>query len=67
MQTVTSLSFKGQCEEAFTFYANALQAQNDGLMRYSEMPADPNMPVEPQYANRVMHTALSKDGKYVLM
>lgn len=67
MQTVTSLSFKWQCKEAFTFYATALDAKNDGFMPYSQMPADPNMPLAPEYAEWIMHTALSKDGKIILM
>lgn len=67
MQVITSLSFKWQCEEAFTFYATALQAKNDGFMHYSKMPTDPTMPIAPEYAEQIMHTSLSKDGKVILM
>ncbi len=67
MQLITSLSFNGRCEEAFMFYASALQADNNGFMRYHEMPADPNIPLDSQYTQRIMHTSLSKNGIMILM
>lgn len=67
MNFVANLNFNGKCEEAFNFYANALQAKIDGINRYKEMPADPNMPMDPAYAEQVMHASISKDGKMILM
>jgi PhnB protein len=67
MQLITNLNFNGKCEEAFTFYAEALQAKIDGFSRYKEMPADPTMPINAEYAEKIMHVSLSKDGKYILM
>ena len=67
MQFVTNLNFNGNCEEAFKFYANALQAKIDATNYYREMPTDPNQPMDPAYADKVMHSSISKDGKLVLM
>jgi PhnB protein len=67
MQFITNLNFNGKCEEAFTFYAEALQAKIDGFSRYKEMPADPASPLDPEFAEQIMHVSLSKDGSYILM
>lgn len=67
MQAITNLNFNGNAEEAFTFYAAALQGQIDGLNRYKEMPADPTMPLPAEYAEWIMHTSLSKNGKTIVM
>lgn len=67
MQLITNLNFNGQCEEAFTFYAQALQAKIDGFSRYKEMPADPAMPIPADMADKIMHVSLSKNGQLILM
>ncbi|WP_334186615.1 VOC family protein [Noviherbaspirillum sp.] len=38
MQVQPYLSFEGRCEEAITFYVNALGAEVDMLMRFSDNP-----------------------------
>ncbi len=53
MQIVTSLSFKGQCREAFEFYAAALGGEITAALPYSEGP--PDMPTKPEYKNWLMH------------
>lgn len=67
MHVVPSLVFSGDCEEAFLFYANALQANLSEINRYSSMPADPAMPLPTDIAHQVMHVSLSKNGKMILM
>ena len=43
MKIVTSLSFRGQCREAFEFYAKVLGGRITAAHPYSEAP--PDMPV----------------------
>ena len=53
MKIVTSLSFQGQCREAFEFYAKVLGGKITAAMPYGEGP--PDMPVGPQYRDWLMH------------
>lgn len=67
MQLITNLNFKGNCEEAFKFYATALQGELSEFSRYSQMPADPAMPLPANIANQIMHVSISKNGTMILM
>jgi len=53
MKIVTSLSFQGQCREAFEFYAKVLGGKITAAMPYGDGP--PDMPVSPEYKNWLMH------------
>jgi PhnB protein len=53
MKIVTSLSFRGQCREAFEFYARVLGGKITAAMPYAEGP--PDMPVPPHYKDWLMH------------
>ena len=53
MKIVTSLSFRGQCREAFEFYAKVLGGKVTAAYPYGEGP--PGMPVDEQYKNWLMH------------
>ncbi len=64
MDLATYLSFDGQCEQAFRFYAEVLGGQILMLARYSEAPA--GEPVHEGMANRIMHARL-KVGDRLLM
>jgi len=64
MQIVTSLSFKGQCREAFEFYAAALGGEITAAHPFGEGP--PGMPVNPEYKNWLMHCWL-KVGDQAIM
>ena len=44
MKIVTSLSFRGQCREAFEFYAKVLGGEITAAMPYSDGPADMEVP-----------------------
>ena len=46
MKIVTSLSFKGQCREAFEFYAKALGGKITAAYPYEGGPPDPSVPEE---------------------
>ena len=53
MKIVTSLSFRGQCREAFEFYAGVLGGRITAAFPYADGPAD--MPVGDQYKDWLMH------------
>ena len=46
MKIVTSLSFRGQCREAFEFYAKVLGGRITAAFPYGDGP--PDMPVDPR-------------------
>ncbi|MGY6217685.1 VOC family protein [Methylolobus aquaticus] len=60
MHVRTYLFFDGRCDEALAFYREALGAEVEALMRFSENPdpptADCQMP--PGWENKVMHASL---------
>ena len=53
MKIVTSLSFRGQCREAFEFYARVLGGKISRAVPYSASPD--GMPVDPKYKDWLMH------------
>ena len=54
MKIVTSLSFRGQCREAFEFYAKVLGGRITAANAYGEAP--PEMGVsDPKYKDWLMH------------
>ena len=53
MKIVTSLSFRGQCREAFEFYARVLGGKVTAAFPYGEGP--PEMQMDPKYKDWLMH------------
>ena len=53
MKIVTSLSFRGQCREAFEFYAKVLGGRITAAFPYGDGP--PDMPVDAKYKDWLMH------------
>lgn len=53
MKIVTSLSFRGQCREAFEFYAKVLGGKITAAFPYGDGP--PDMPMDPKYKDWLMH------------
>ena len=52
------LMFNGDCEEAITFYKEALSAELGYLGRYGESPLE----VDEAFKNKIMHVELKWDG-----
>lgn len=64
----TYLNFAGNAEEAFTFYAKVFRAELGPIMRFGEMPPDPNSPPMPDHAkNMVLHVGLPILDGHLLM
>ncbi|WP_024870121.1 VOC family protein [Pseudoxanthomonas suwonensis] len=53
MKIVTSLSFRGQCREAFEFYAKLLGGKITAAVPYSAMPEAEGF--DPKYKDWLMH------------
>ncbi len=64
MKIVTSLSFRGQCKEAFEFYASVLGGKITAAFPYGEGP--PDMPVGPQYKDWLMHAWLEVGDQAIM-
>jgi PhnB protein len=64
MQLNTYLLFKGNCEEAFKFYAKCLGGKIEAMLPHAGTPAEKQVPAE--WLNKIMHARLSV-GDAVLM
>lgn len=64
MKIVTSLSFQGQCKQAFEFYAQVLGGKITSAFPYGEGP--PDMPVGPQYKDWLMHCWLDVGDQSIM-
>lgn len=64
MKIVPSLSFRGQCKEAFEFYARVLGGQITSAFSYGNGP--PDMPVGPQYKDWLMHCWLDVGDQSIM-
>lgn len=64
MKIVPSLSFRGQCREAFEFYAKVLGGKITAAFPYGEGP--PDMPVGPQYKDWLMHCWLDAGDQSIM-
>jgi PhnB protein len=64
MQVNPYLSFNGQCEAAFTFYARCLGGQVGEIFRYAGSPMADQVPAG--WQDKVMHASLTI-GQQVLM
>ena len=64
MQMNPYLSFRGECEAAFTFYERCLGGQRGAIFRYSGTPMASDVPAN--WSDKVMHGSLTI-GDQVLM
>jgi PhnB protein len=66
MQIQPYLFFDGRCEEALDFYRDALGAQVEMLMRFTDSPEPPGGACAPGNEDKVMHAAF-RIGDSVVM
>lgn len=57
MQIQPYLFFEGRCEEALSFYREALDAEVTELLRYKDHP-EPNEMIPPGSGEKVMHASM---------
>jgi PhnB protein len=60
------LFFNGRCEEALDFYAQAVGAQREMLMRFDESPQPHTQPLPAGWGRKVMHAAVRIGDAMVL-
>lgn len=61
------IHFNGNAEEAFTFYKSAFGGGFARVVRFKDMPANPEFPIPEKEANKIMHIALPIGKSNVLM
>ena len=64
MQMNPYLSFKGQCEAAFRFYAERLGGQLGPIFRYAGTPLSDHVPAD--WQDKVMHASLTLGGQVLM-
>ncbi|MDQ8027916.1 MAG: VOC family protein [Brevundimonas sp.] len=64
MKIVTSLSFKGECREAFDFYARVLGGKVTAAYPFGDGP--PDMPIGPEYKDWLMHCWLDVGDQSIM-
>lgn len=58
------LSFKGDCEAAFTFYAQHLEARRGAIFRYEGSPMGGEVPAD--WSDKVMHGSITIGGQLLM-
>lgn len=53
-----SINFNGNAEEAFNFYKSAFGGEFGKVVRFKDMPSDPESPIPDTEANKIMHITL---------
>src|SRR5437764_13761136 len=64
MQTAPHINFKGNCREAFNFYAETLGGRIVFAMTYGEVPGSENAPAEVR--RPIIHARVDFGGQYLL-
>ena len=64
MQLTPYLSFKGDCEAAFTFYERCLGGQLGAIFRYAGSPMEGHVP--PDWSEKIMHGSVTVGGQVVM-
>ena len=64
MKVSPYLSFNGQCEDAFRFYATVLNGTLSEIHTYGNSPMNDQLP--PEWAKRVMHVSLDIGGDLLM-
>lgn len=64
MQVNPYLSFNGQCEAAFKFYAQRLGGQRGPMFRYAGSPLADQVPTD--WQDKVMHASLTAGGQVLM-
>jgi PhnB protein len=52
------INFNGNAEEAFTFYKSVFGGEFTKVIRFKDLPSNPDFPIPASEANKLMHIAL---------
>ena len=61
------IHFNGNAEEAFNFYKSVFGGEFVTIVRFKDMPSNPDFPMSEKEANNIMHIALPIGKTDVLM
>lgn len=61
------LHYNGNAEEAFAFYKSVFGGDFIAIVRFKDMPTNPDYPISEKEANKLMHIALPIGSSDVLM
>ncbi|UII26422.1 VOC family protein [Fulvivirga maritima] len=61
------LMFNGNAEEAFNFYKSVFGGEFSSVVRFSDLPGNPNQNLNEKDAHKIMHIALPIGENYLLM
>jgi PhnB protein len=64
MQLHPYLSFNGQCEAAFKFYAQVLGGKIEAMIPHTDTPAEKNVP--PEWRDKIMHARVNVNGTVLM-
>jgi PhnB protein len=67
MQIQPYLFYNGSCDEAIAFYSEALGAKEVMKMRFKDAPPNPEHPMAPEMADKIMHATLQVGDAVILM
>ena len=60
------IAFNGNTEEAFTFYKSVFGGEFTGVIRFKDLPENPDFPIPEKEAGKLMNIALSVGGATIL-
>ena len=63
---IPHIAFNGNTEEAFTFYKSVFGGEFTKIIRFKDLPENPDFPIPEEEGEKFMNLALSIDGDTVL-
>jgi len=67
MQVRPYLSFKGECQEAIELYEKAFKIEKTEIMRFSDMPPNPDMPIPEEQKNWILQATIPFGDNFIRM
>jgi PhnB protein len=67
MQIQPYLFYNGTCDEAIAFYREALGARELFKMRFKDAPPNPEQPMPPEFAEKIMHATIQVGDAQLMM
>ncbi|WP_018884358.1 VOC family protein [Paenibacillus massiliensis] len=67
MAAIVYLNFDGVAEQAISFYAEALMASKVKMVKFSDLPQDPNDPMPENELSMIMESSIEFAGGKIMM
>ncbi|MCL2353111.1 MAG: glyoxalase/bleomycin resistance/extradiol dioxygenase family protein [Defluviitaleaceae bacterium] len=61
------LTFKGDCGDAIDLYKRAFKTNTIDLMRFSDMPPNPNLPIPDDFKDKILQATLKFGDDFIRM